>query len=40
MPSEKAITNRLKPGCAESSMAGAFLSMEKSYLAVWQAASN
>lgn len=40
MPSEKAITNRLKPGCVEPAMVGAFRSMEKSYLPVWQAATN
>jgi neutral ceramidase len=40
MPSEKAITNRIKPGCAEPSMVDAFTKMEKSYLPVWQAAAK
>ena len=40
MPSEKAITNRIKPGCAEPSMVDAFTKMEKSYLPVWQQATK
>jgi len=40
LPSEKAITNRLKPGCAEPAMVGALLDMEGSYLPTWQAASK
>jgi hypothetical protein len=40
MPSEKAITNPIKPGCAEPAMVDAFRSMEKSYLPAWKAASN
>lgn len=40
MPSEKAITNRIKPGCAEPAIVGGFKQMEKSYLPVWQAASK
>ncbi len=40
LPSEKAITNRLKPGCAEPAMVGAFQQMEKSYMPVWQAAEK
>jgi hypothetical protein len=38
MPSEKAITNRIKPGCAEAAIVGAFKQMEQSYLPVWEAA--
>ena len=40
LPSEKAITNRLKPGCAEPSMIGGFQQMMKSYLPVRQAAEK
>jgi hypothetical protein len=40
MPSEKAITNRIKPGCAEPSMVEAFTRMEKDYLPVWQSATK
>jgi hypothetical protein len=36
MPSEKAITNHIQPGCSEPAMVGAFVSMEKSYLPVWR----
>ena len=36
--SEKALTNRLKPGCAEPAVANAFEEMDRSYLPVWQAA--
>jgi hypothetical protein len=38
MPSEKAITNRIAPGCAEPGMVDAFDKLEKSYLPVWQEA--
>jgi hypothetical protein len=38
MPSEKAITNRIKPGCAEPALVDAFKQMERSYLPVWEAA--
>jgi hypothetical protein len=40
MPSEKAITNRIKPGCAEPGMVEAFTKMEKDYLPVWQSATK
>ena len=40
MPSEKAITNRIKPGCVEPSMVNAFTTMEKNYLPVFQAAQK
>ncbi len=38
MPSEKAITNRLKPGCAEPAMINAFRGMMQQYLPVLKAA--
>lgn len=40
MPSEKAITNRLKPGCAEPAMVGGFRQLEDKYLPLWQAAQK
>ena len=40
MPSEKAIANRIKPGCAEPAIVDAFTRMQKSYLPVWQAATK
>jgi neutral ceramidase len=40
LPSEKAITNRLKPGCAEPAILDGFQQMMKSYLPVWQAAEK
>jgi neutral ceramidase len=38
LPSEKAVGNRLKPGCAEPAIVGEFQAMMKRYLPVWQAA--
>jgi neutral ceramidase len=38
LPSEKAVGNRLKPGCAEPAMVGEFQNMMKSYLPIWKAA--
>jgi neutral ceramidase len=38
LPSEKAVGNRLKPGCAESAIVNEFQAMMKRYLAIWQAA--
>jgi hypothetical protein len=38
LPSEKAVANRLKPGCAEPAMVSEFQSMMRSYLPVWQGA--
>jgi neutral ceramidase len=38
MPSEKAIINRLKPGCAEPALIGAFQQLMQQYLPVWNAA--
>ena len=38
LPSEKALGNPIKPGCAEPAMVGEFQSMMKSYLPVWKAA--
>jgi neutral ceramidase len=37
LPSEKAVRNRLKPGCAEPAIVGEFQAMMKRYLPVWQA---
>jgi neutral ceramidase len=39
LPSEKAVGNRLKPGCAEPAMIGAFKSMMTQYLSIWKAAN-
>lgn len=38
LPSEKALTNRLKPGCAEPALIDAFHGMMEAYLPVWKAA--
>ena len=38
MPAEKALTNRLKPGCAEPAMINAYRGMMQQYLPVWSAA--
>jgi hypothetical protein len=35
LPSEKAVGNRIKPGCAEPAMIGAFREMMQQYLPVW-----
>jgi hypothetical protein len=37
LPSEKAITNRIKPGCAEPAMINAFRDMMEKYMPVWKA---
>jgi hypothetical protein len=37
LPSEKAVANRLKPGCAAPAMIGAFDAMMRRYLSVWRA---
>jgi hypothetical protein len=37
LPSEKAVGNRLKPGCAEPAIVGEFQAMMKRYLPGWQA---
>ncbi len=37
LPSEKAITNRLAPGCAPGAMVDAFRRLEEQYLPVWKA---
>jgi neutral ceramidase len=39
LPSQMAVTNRLKPGCAEPAMIGAFKGMETQYLPIWKAAN-
>jgi neutral ceramidase len=36
MPSEKAVGNRLKPGCAEPAIVSAFQGLMRQYLPVWQ----
>lgn len=38
LPSQMAVTNRIKPGCAEPAMIGAFREMESQYLPTWKAA--
>lgn len=38
LPSEKAIANRIKPGCAEPALISAFQALMKEYLPVWAAA--
>jgi hypothetical protein len=38
LPSEKAVGNRIKPGCAEPAMVGEFQAMMKRYMPIWQAA--
>ena len=38
LPSEKAVGNPLKPGCAEPAMVDAFQNLMKEYLPVWKAA--
>jgi hypothetical protein len=38
LPSEKAVGNNLKPGCAEPAMVNEFKAMETKYLPVWKAA--
>jgi neutral ceramidase len=37
LPSEKAVGNRLKPGCAEPALVGAFQGLMKDYLLLWKA---
>lgn len=37
LPSEKALTNRLKPGCAEPALIGAFHDLMTQYLPIWKA---
>ena len=39
LPSAMAANNRLKPGCAEPAIAGAFVDMEKEYLPIWKGAN-
>jgi hypothetical protein len=38
LPSEKAVGNRLKPGCAEPAMVGAFQELMQRYVPVWKGA--
>ncbi|MGH7192348.1 MAG: hypothetical protein ACREJM_02305, partial [Candidatus Saccharimonadales bacterium] len=38
LPSEKAVGNKLKPGCAEPAMINGFKQMEAQYIPVWKAA--
>jgi neutral ceramidase len=35
LPSQMAVNNRIKPGCAEDSIVNGFLSLEKQYVALW-----
>ncbi len=39
LPSEKAVGNQLKPGCAEPAIVGGFKSLEAQYLPIWKAAN-
>ena len=39
LPSAMAVNNRLKPGCIEPAMIGAFKGMETQYLPIWKAAN-
>ena len=36
LPSEKAVGNQLKPGCAEPAIVGGFRSLETQYLPLWK----
>jgi hypothetical protein len=38
LPSEKAVGNPIKPGCAEPAMLNEFQAMMKRYLPVWKGA--
>jgi len=38
LPSQMAVNNHIKPGCAEQSIVNGFLDLEKQYLPVWNAA--
>jgi len=38
LPAAMAVNNRLKPGCAEPAIVGAFVDMENQYLPIWKAA--
>lgn len=40
LPSEKAIANRIKPGCAEAGIVGAFQKMQQIYLPMFQKATK
>ena len=37
LPAAMAANNRLKPGCAEPAIVGAFVDLEKQYLPIWKA---
>jgi neutral/alkaline ceramidase-like enzyme len=37
LPSAMAANNRIKPGCAEQALVGAFVELEKQYLPIWKA---
>jgi neutral ceramidase len=39
LPSEKAVGNKLKPGCAEPAIVGGFKQLETQYVPVWKAAN-
>ncbi len=40
LPAEKALTNRLKPGCAEQGVVNTFQGLMQQYLPVWKAATQ
>jgi hypothetical protein len=37
LPSAMAANSRIKPGCAEQAIVGAFMELEKQYLPIWKA---
>jgi len=39
LPSEKAVGNRIKPGCAEPAIVNGFVDLEKQYMPIWKAAN-
>ena len=39
LPSEKAVGNKLKPGCAEPAIVGGFKQLETQYVPVWKSAN-
>ena len=38
LPSQMAVNNRIKPGCAEQAIVNGFLNLEREYLSVWNLA--
>jgi hypothetical protein len=39
LPSEKAVGNRIKPGCAEPAIVNGFVDLEKQYMPIWKSAN-